>query len=178
MLTQSSDPTSDPTSGHSNGHTAIPLATAQRVFMMMAGVWVGIMSAAGLLVPMTIFNYLTDKQVAGMVAGEIFKNTSFINLTLGLVLLVFANYFVKRTIHHYRLIRWCLLIIMILTLTGAFVIQPWMGSLRETALLDGFPVMQSPLAGQFRLLHGVSSSIFLLELILGCFIFWRSSKII
>jgi hypothetical protein len=151
--------------------------TSQRVFVMLSGTWVGLMFAVGILVPMTIFSYLTDKQVAGMVAGQIFKNTGFLSLVFGMVLLVFANILVRRELNQYRVIRWCLLATLILTMIGSFVIQPWMVAIRENTLSDGFPVLMSSQAGFFKVLHGVSSSIYLIELVLLCFIFWRSSKI-
>lgn len=150
---------------------------SKRVFIYLIGIWVGMMVTVGLVVPLTIFNYLTDKQVAGMIAGEIFKNASFINIFLTLILLIFANILVKRQLNEFRIIRWLLLVIILVTLIGTLVIQPWMVEIRETALIGGFPVMQSSQANMFRLLHGVSSGMFIFELILGLIVFWRSTKI-
>ena len=48
--------------------------SAQIVFIVFVGLWLGMMATVGVLVPLTVFSYLTDKQVAGMVAGQIFKN--------------------------------------------------------------------------------------------------------
>lgn len=150
---------------------------SQRVFVVLTGIWVGIMFAVGLLVPMTIFSYLTDKQVAGMVAGQIFKNTGFVSIVLGMILLVFSNILVRRGFTQYQSIRWCLLATLVLTMLGCFVIQPWMVAIRENTLSAGFPVLLSSQAGFFKILHGVSSTIFLIELFLLCFVFWRSSKV-
>jgi hypothetical protein len=135
------------------------------------------MVAVGLLVPMTVFGYLTDKQVAGMVAGQIFKNTGFLSIIFGMTLLVVANLFVRRGLNQYRLIRWGLLMTLVLTMIGSFVIQPWMVAIREHTLSAGFPVLLSDQAGLFKILHGVSSSIFLIELSLLACIFWRASKV-
>jgi hypothetical protein len=68
---------------------------SQRIFVCLTGIWVGLMIAVGLLVPMTIFSYLTDKQVAGMVAGQIFKNAGIISIIFGMSLLLFANILVR-----------------------------------------------------------------------------------
>ncbi len=154
-----------------------PFSNSQRVFVMLIGTWVGLMFAVGLLVPMTVFSYLTDKQVAGMVAGQIFKNTGFLSIILGMILLVFANTLVRRGFKQYRLIRWLLLLTLVLTMLGTFVVQPWMVAIRENTLSTGFPVLLSNQAGFFKILHGVSSSIFLIEMCLLSFIFWRVSKV-
>ena len=55
---------------------------------------------------------------------------------------------------------------------GSFVIQPWMVNLREDMLAQGMPVMQSHQAELFKNLHAVSSSIYLLELVLLIFVLW------
>ncbi len=150
---------------------------SQRVFICLTGIWVGLMMAVGLLVPMTIFSFLTDKQVAGMVAGQIFKNAGIISIIFGMSLLLFANTLVRRDLKQFKLIRWCLLGTIVLSLIGNFIIQPWMAALRENTLSEGFPVLLSSKAQLFQTLHGVSSSIFLVELGLLTFVFWRSTKI-
>jgi hypothetical protein len=135
------------------------------------------MIAVGLLVPMTIFSYLTDKQVAGMVAGQIFKNAGIISIIFGMSLLFFANTLVRRELQQFKLIRWYLLGTLVLSMIGSFIIQPWMVAIRENTLSEGFPVLLSNKAQLFQTLHGVSSSIFLVELILLVLVFWRSTKI-
>lgn len=154
------------------------MAVSQRLFMLIVGIWVGGLIALGLLVAPTIFNVLNDKQVAGMIAGEIFKNASFVNLIAGIFLLIYANLLVKRNFHHFRQIRWGLLCIILLTLAGTFLIAPQMSALRETALSEGFPVMQSPYAKDFAKLHMISNAIFFIELATGVWICWRSSKVV
>lgn len=46
---------------------------AQRLFILIAGLWVGSILAVGYLVAPAIFSTMTDRQAAGMVAGSIFK---------------------------------------------------------------------------------------------------------
>ena len=150
---------------------------SQRIFICLIGIWVGLMAAVGLLVPMTIFSYLTDKQVAGMVAGEIFKNTGFIAIIFGMGLLVFANTLVRRELKQFKVIRWYLLGTIVLSMIGNFIIQPWMVAIRENTLSAGFPVLLSSQAQLFKTLHGISSSIFLVELGLLLLVLWTSTKI-
>ena len=105
-----------------------------------------------------------------------FKNTSFVSLTFGVFLLLYANILVKRGLEHFKLIRWLLLLCIGLTMIGSFILQPWMNDLREIALNNGAPVMLSPQAKEFAKLHHISSVIFTIE-VLACFcVFWFSTK--
>jgi len=149
---------------------------AQRLFLFIASLWVGSLITVGYLVAPTLFATLTDRQVAGMVAGAIFKAEAYISLVLCVGLLVLANLLVSRGLQTYRAIRWILLAMLICAAAGSFVLMPWMESLREEALLQGMPVRYSPLAGLFSTLHGVSSAIFLLQSLLGIYLVWRLSQ--
>ena len=149
---------------------------AQRLFLFIASLWVGSLITVGYLVAPTLFATLTDRQVAGMVAGAIFKAEAFISLVLCVGLLVLANLLVSRGLQTYRAIRWILLAMLICAAVGSFVLMPWMESLREEALLQGMPVRYSPLAGLFSTLHGVSSAIFLIQSLLGIYLVWRLSQ--
>jgi hypothetical protein len=148
---------------------------AQRLFLFIASLWVGSLITVGYLVAPTLFATLTDRQVAGMVAGAIFKVEAYISLVLCVGLLVLANLLVSRGLQSFRAIRWILLAMLICAAVGSFVLMPWMDSLREEALLLGMPVRYSPLAGLFSTLHGVSSAIFLVQSLLGVYLVWRLS---
>jgi hypothetical protein len=134
------------------------------------------LTTIGFLVTPTLFNYLDDKQVAGMIAGEIFKNASVFSLSISVFLLIFANLLIKRGYEGYKTIRWLLLLGILLTLIGSFIIQPMMHELRETALNQGAPVMQSPYASEFSLLHRISSTLFIIEVILCGWVYWVSAQ--
>ena len=148
----------------------------QRVFSMLSGILFGALLGVGFLVTPTLFNVLDDKQVAGMIAGEIFKNTSFFSLVVSVFLLIYANLLVKRELKHYRRMRWLLLSCICITLLGTFVVQPMMTELREFALSQGAPVMQSPQAKSFGRLHQLSSALFTIEVLIYALIFWTSTK--
>ena len=136
----------------------------------------GCLVAVGFLVTPTLFSVLDDKQVAGIIAGEIFKNTSFVSLVCCVFLLIYANLLVKRDLNNFKLIRWLLLLCICLTVIGTFVIQPWMSDLRETALNNGAPVMMSPQAKEFSKLHHISSLLFTVEVFASFSVFWLASK--
>jgi cytochrome c biogenesis factor len=143
---------------------------------VFSGLLCGCLVTVGFLVTPTLFAILDDKQVAGMIAGEIFKNTSFVSLICSIFLLFYANILVKRGLENFKPIRWLLLLCICLTILGAFVIQPWMSELREIALNNGAPVMMSPQAKVFSQLHHVSSLLFTIEVFANFIIFWFASR--
>ena len=149
---------------------------AQRLFILIAGMWVGSILAVGYLVAPTIFTTLTDRQVAGMVAGSIFKAEAYLSIIICIALMVLANLLVTRGMNQYRTIRLLLLGMLICSAAASFVLIPWLDTLRDQALLEGMPVMLSPSADLFRKLHGVSRVLFLIQSALGIYLVWRLTK--
>ena len=149
---------------------------AQRLFTLFAGLWVGSLLAVGYLVAPTIFNTLTDRQVAGMVAGSIFKAEAYLSTIVCIALMVLANLLVTRGLRQYKVIRLILLGMLLCSVAASFVFIPWMNTLRDQALLQGMPVMLSPSAEVFGKLHGASSVVFMLQSALGIYLVWRLTK--
>lgn len=149
---------------------------AQRLFILIAGLWVGSLLAVGYLVAPSIFSTMTDRQAAGMVAGSIFKLEAYLSLIVCIGLMVLANLLVNRGLNQFRLIRWLLLAMLLCSVSAAFVFIPWMNALRDNALVQGMPVMLSPSATLFGRLHGVSSILFTLQSLLGILLVWRLTK--
>ena len=149
---------------------------AQRLFTLVTGIWVGSIFTSAYLVAPTIFNTLTDRQVAGMVAGSIFRVEALISSIVCIALMVLANLLINRGLTHYRIIRWLLLGILLCSLAALFIFIPWMNTLRDEALIQGMPVMLSPSAGLFSKLHGASSLVYLIQSALGLYLLWRLTK--
>ncbi len=151
-------------------------AGAQRLFILVAGLWVGSILTVGYLVAPTIFGTLTDRQVAGMVAGSIFKVEAYLSTIVCIALMVLANLLVTRGLTQYRIIRLILLGMLLCSVVASFVFIPWMNTLRDQALLNGMPVMLSPSAVLFGKLHGASSIVFMIQSALGLYLVWRLTK--
>jgi hypothetical protein len=149
---------------------------AQRIFILIAGLWVGSLLSAGYLVAPAIFSTMTDRQAAGMVAGSIFKLEAYLSVIVCIGLMVLANLLVNRGLNQFRFIRWLLLAMLLCSLAATLILIPWMNTLRDNALAEGMPVMLSPSATLFGQLHGVSSVLYLLQSILGVYLVWRLSK--
>ena len=149
---------------------------AQRLFTLVAGLWVGSLLTVGYLVAPAIFSTMTDRQAAGMVAGSIFRLEAYLSVIVCIGLMALANLLVNRGLNQFRFIRWLLLAMLFCSLAASLIFIPWMNALRDNALAEGMPVMLSPSATVFGRLHGASSILFLLQSILGIFLVWRLSK--
>jgi hypothetical protein len=152
------------------------LALFQRLFMLIAGVWVGSLFTVGYLVVPTIFTALQDRQVAGMIAAAIFQVEAFLSVAVCLGLLIFANLLINRKVEHYRSIRWIILVLLLCSALTCFGLIPYIDALRQEALLLGVPVMASPSANLFGRLHGISSGLFLIQSLIGLWMVWRLSR--
>ncbi len=135
--------------------------------------WVGSLWAIGYLAVPVLFHAQPDKQLAGRLAGEMFSVSGYLGIVCALYLLGFflaqsgRAAISKRT---FQLVLSMLLIALIISLG----IQPVMTELKAQALpLD---VMHSALAGQFKMLHGISSICYLIESLLGVFLVIKSRQ--
>jgi Domain of unknown function (DUF4149) len=97
---------------------------AQRLFILIAGLWVGSLLTVGYLVAPAIFSTMTDRQAAGMVAGSIFKLEAYLSLIVCIGLMVLANLLVNRGLNQFRLIRWILLAMLLCSIAAAFIFIP------------------------------------------------------
>ena len=148
----------------------------QRMFSLISGLWVGSFMTIGFLVVPILFSSLGDRQVAGMVAANLFKVTAYSGVVICAVLMVMASYLARLQAAQYRLARWILLGMLACTVGAAFILIPWMNSLRDQALHLGLSVRESTNAALFTRLHGVSSTLFLIQALLGLVLVWRATK--
>ena len=148
----------------------------QRIFNIVSGLWVGSFITVGFLVVPVLFSTLGDRQVAGVVAALLFKATAYIGVALSGFLMVMAIHLVRQGHQHYTLIRWILLGMLACAIGTAFIIIPWMNSLRDQALYAGLAIRESSNAMLFGRLHGVSTVLFMIQSALGLLLVWRATK--
>ena len=96
---------------------------------------------------------MSDTQAAGMLAHLIMQHLAYYFLACGFVILSVANILIKRGGSSLKSIRLPSLVLMLTVALANFLIIPRMDYLQETALLDGMPVMLSPLAHYFEILN-------------------------
>ena len=148
----------------------------QRIFSLISGLWVGGSITIGFLIVPVLFSNLGDRQVAGMVAANLFKITAYIGVALSAFLMVISNHLVRQGRQHFRLMRWILLGMLACAIGAAFILIPWMNSLRDQALFAGLSVSESSNAILFSRLHGVSSILFIAQSFLGLLLVWLATK--
>jgi hypothetical protein len=132
--------------------------------------WVGGMWAIGYIAAPTLFAEIPDRQLAGNVAGELFKWIAWVGIAAGSYLLI------------HRLGRlgfqalkqayfWIVLAMLLLVIGQHFGIQPVMQALKDQAMPQA--VMESAFRDRFAAWHGVSSVVYLIESVLGLVLAWR-----
>jgi hypothetical protein len=125
--------------------------------------WVGGLWAIGFSASV-LFANLTDKQLAGMLAGKLFIFIAYVGIACGLYLLIFRlSRFGAAAMK--QVFFWAVLVMLLLTLAGHFGIQPILESLKAQAMPKA--VMESIFRDRFQAWHGVSSIMYLLEGLLG-----------
>jgi hypothetical protein len=111
-----------------------------------------------------LFYNLSDRMLAGMLAGKMFTGIAWIGIACGIWLLLFrfVRFGASAMKQSYF---WIVLLMLLLTLAGHFGIQPIMAQLKEAALPKD--VMQSLFRDRFATWHGVSSVVYLIQSLLG-----------
>lgn len=126
--------------------------------------WVGGLWVIGCLAVPTLFYSQPDRQLAGMLAGKMFETLGYIGILCGLYLLLYRWAEVGKRLSR-DVSAWLIIVMLLITLVTQFYIQPLMADMKSQVLpLD---VMQSTFAGQFKMWHGISSILYLIESLLG-----------
>lgn len=131
-----------------------------RIRLLITVLWVGSLWAIGYLAAPTLFATLADKILAGAIAGSLFRTEAWVSLGCGAVLLPLVWRLPER--------KWLVGLVLAMqagTLVTYFGIQPWMAELKQSAGVAG--VMASESTSKFALLHGMASTIYLVQSVLG-----------
>jgi len=140
---------------------------------LAVGAWVGGLWAIGYLAVPILFHAQPDKQLAGMLAGQMFVALGYVGIVCGTYLLLQRLVLSGKAALREPL---SLLVaaMLVISLLIQFGIQPLMADLKIQALpLD---VMHTAFADRFRMWHGVSSILYLVESLLGALLVIRSFR--
>lgn len=138
--------------------------------------WVGGLWVTGYLAVPVLFHAQPDKQLAGMLAGEILNAMGYVGLVCGVILLLQAKVSATRqpaegSWHKTKL--WIIAAMLVIGLIIQFGLSPLMVDLKVQARPED--VMHSAFADRFKMLHGVSSILYLIESLLGLYLVTRST---
>ena len=129
--------------------------------------WVGGLWAVGYLAVPILFHGQPDKQLAGMLAGQMFVAVGYIGMVCGSYLLLLRLAVSGKAALREPLFG-AISAMLVIALTIQFGIQPLMAGLKAQALpLD---VMHSAFADRFKMWHGISSMLYLAESLLGAWL--------
>jgi hypothetical protein len=117
-----------------------------------------------------------DSQAAGMLAHLLIQDLSYYFLGGTFVILSLSNVLIKKGLSSLTSIRIPSLTLILVIATTSFLLIPRMDYLRETALLDGMPVMLSPFANYFLKLNSLTLVFLIVQIALSISIAWRLSK--
>jgi hypothetical protein len=133
--------------------------------------WVGGLWAIGYIAAPALFAGLSDRQLAGNLAGELFKWIAWVGIAAGTYLLIHRlGRDGMRAMK--QLFFWLVLVMLLLTLGQHFGIQPVMQALKDQAMPQA--VMESAFRSRFAAWHGVSSIVYLIESVLGLILVWKA----
>lgn len=135
--------------------------------------WVGGLWMIGYLAVPTLFYSQPDRQLAGMLAGKMFETLGYVGIVCGLYLLLFRGLVAGKEILRDRQAQ-ILVAMLFITVLTLFYIQPLMAEMKSQVL--PLEVMQSVFADTFKMWHGVSSILYLVESLLGGWLLIRSCK--
>lgn len=144
---------------------------AESLYSLAIALWVGGMCAIGYLAAPVLFHELSDRALAGNLAGAMFRIVAYIGFACGGYLLLYL--LVRRG---WRAIQsgvfWIVLVMLILTVASHFGVQPILAELKAGALPR--QVMETALRDRFATWHGVSSGLYLLQSLLGLWlVLWQ-----
>ena len=123
--------------------------------------WIGGMWTVGYIVAPTLFAQLDDRALAGAVAGQLFTIMSYIGL-LAVGILISGQFYQTKVRWRQNWRLWTLITMLVIIVVGEFYLQPLMAELKQAGIPQG-----SGNARQFGQLHGVASTLFVINSLLG-----------
>lgn len=139
-----------------------------RARLLIATFWVGTLWAVGFVVAPTLFSTLSDRALAGTIAGSLFNIVAWLSIFCAAALL--ALLFQASRSEQNKPSRGLFYLILGMvgcTLIGYFGLQPHMAELRLVlhSITDAAVVADAK--KQFGILHGVSTGIYVVQSLLG-----------
>ena len=137
----------------------------ENLAVITATFWIGGLWVVG-FVAYELFKMIPEAQLAGNIAGQLFKMMAYVGMASSIYLLI-QRVYQYGTNALKQGFFWLILLMLILILVSHLGINP----LLEKFKLEAMPkdVMESIFADRFSTWHGISSIAYLLECVLGVF---------
>ena len=142
-----------------------------RLRILVATLWAGSLWTIGFIVAPTLFGTLSDRVLAGNIAGSMVRAEAWLSIACALILLSFLQWAPcalepKRR----RLLGALVLSMLVCALVSHFGITPLMSELKAQAPSG---IMDEAMRSRFGLLHGVSTVIFAVQSLLAGVLIWK-----
>ena len=136
---------------------------AHHIASLAITAWVGGLWSIGYAVTI-LFRAQPDKQLAGMLSGHMFAVTSYVGIVCGAYLLLY-RLAVSGKAAMREWLFWLVAAMLVITLLLQFGIYPLMAEIKLQA--HSPDVMQSAMAESYKMWHGISSVLYLVECLIG-----------
>lgn len=143
-----------------------------RTRILIATLWAGSVWTIGYLAAPTLFATLSDRVLAGTIAGSLFRVEAWLSMFCAAALIIMIG--AAKDGGHTRqrdILLAIVIAILLCTLLTHFGLQPAMAALREAAGPAGVMVSDAKL--KFGILHGVSAAIYLIQSVLAAVLILR-----
>ena len=142
-----------------------------RIRILVATLWAGSLWTIGFVVAPTLFGTLSDRVLAGNIAGSMFRAEAWLSIACALILLALLQWAPgalepKRR----RLLGALVLSVLVCALVSHFGITPLMSELKAQAPSG---IMDDALRSRFGMLHGVSTLVFAVQSLLAGVLIWK-----
>ncbi len=137
----------------------------ENLAIITATFWIGGLWVVG-IVAYELFKLIPEAQLAGNIAGQLFRMIAYVGMAASIYLLI-QRVYQYGTNALKQAFFWIILLMLLLILISHLGINP----LLEKFKLEALPkdVMESVFADRFATWHGISSIAYLLECFLGIF---------
>jgi len=135
--------------------------------------WVGGLWAIGYIAVYILFRAQPDKQLAGMLSGQMLTVMGYIGIVCGTYLLLY-RLAISGKAAVCEWVFWLVAAMLAITLLLQFGIYPLMADIKLQA--HSPDLMQSALAGRFKMWHGISSILYLVESLFGAALVIKSLR--
>jgi hypothetical protein len=137
-----------------------------RFRVLLTALWAGSLWSVGYLAAPTLFATLSNRMLAGSIAGSLFRVEAWLSMLCAVVLLGLLKWDQRKIAGNaLRILVGTILGMLCCTLLLHFGLQPLIADLRNAA--DASGLMPAEIQSRFGILHGISSGIYLIESLLA-----------
>lgn len=139
-----------------------------RARLLIATFWVGTLWAVGFVVAPTLFSTLSDRALAGTIAGSLFRVVAWLSIFCAVALLALLFQAARKEQKKIsKVVLWLITGMLACTLIGYFGIQPYMAELRLVLHSVTDVALLADAKKQFGILHGISTGVYVVQSLFG-----------